>query len=534
MPNTEVGQKEDVKITVNLDEIKDADVFALNPLYRLRNEHDGVKVYGWEMQQSDYTIRHSWGITLSLFDGKRTIEDISKIVIPFVPNTKNEKNIEAAKRYVKYLTCYFRKSTAERRNDFSSSTSNDFPAGSAHPNDRPSEAVLIPLSLLPEFGHVPKPNYNPKVFLPKHAFTLGKYDSTPRRARAPYNITWHLTPECATNCQYCYLLRRNMKPSELLSKKRLLEIIKEAHEIGVFSLLMGGGDVLLYPHLFEVLEALTDYQFLPLALATKTFLSKEMAKRLAEYGIVWEIQFSIDSTVDEVADYLVRKTGFCKGILQSIDNALEAGLRVNSKSVITPYNILTIPRLYRELRHKGVGTVRLATYCRSGYHHTDDLYNHNESFKWLQKEVEKLREEFPTDFINIQNGSPQHEPLSKEVLQKMWGERSACTAGRTSIMICADGKVIPCEQMPETDENFCGDLKINSLQEVWDSKELLEKTIYLPKENFKGTPCYDCEEREECHINMGYCFRDTAQYYGSIYKPATNCPKFNLPYIRRM
>jgi len=44
------------------------------------------------------------------------------------------------------------------------------------------------------------------------------------------------------------------------------------------------------------------------------------------------------------------------------------------------------------------------------------------------------------------------------------------------MMICADGKVLPCEQMPETEEYFCGDISHQSIQEVWDGNHLRELT----------------------------------------------------------
>jgi radical SAM protein with 4Fe4S-binding SPASM domain len=100
------------------------------------------------------------------------------------------------------------------------------------------------------------------------------------------------------------------------------------------------------------------------------------------------------------------------------------------------------------------------------------------------------------------------------------------------MMVCADGKVIPCEQMPETEEYFCGDLSRESIQEVWDSDRLRERTYGLPREKFRGNSCYDCDERDRCLGVEGYCIRDISQFRGNMYQPPIECPKSDLPFLR--
>jgi radical SAM protein with 4Fe4S-binding SPASM domain len=151
----------------------------------------------------------------------------------------------------------------------------------------------------------------------------------------------------------------------------------------------------------------------------------------------------------------------------------------------------------------------------------------------LESEVKELQDEFPDDAIYIQNGAPSLIATSQENRKQHWASRSACTSGRSNMMICTDGKVIPCEQMPETKEYFCGDLTKQSIMEVWNGERLKEMTYGMPREKFKGQPCYDCEEREQCLNVMGTCIRDLAAHYGNIYQPPPNCYRHDLPFIRQ-
>jgi MoaA/NifB/PqqE/SkfB family radical SAM enzyme len=495
--------------------------YALSPLVRLLNYQDCIKLIGWE-GVADYNLPHAEGIVLALCDGRRTLRDIAEAVIPFVREPHDGDVLMESLRNVQNTVCWFLKDKEEQQGR----------GPSLQENGVPSHAVLVPGSLLSSFRGYRGPAYDPRLFVPKYA----KPSQCDRSIRdtVPAKLTWHFTDACSTDCRYCYLGRRKMPSSEHLPFHRVVELLDECKRIGVCEITPAGGDILLYPHLFDLLDALDDTDFLPVRLVTKAYCSRETARRLAAHPKVLELQFSIDSAVAAVADYLTRCPGFCHRTLESIRNATEAGLRVAVKSVITPYNILTIPDLYREVRRRGVKPVRLAMYVRSGYHHTDDLFNHEETADWLLEEIETLKKEFPDDQVSLQNGVPVRERAPQETVEKSWAVRSVCSAGRKGINICADGKVIPCEQMPEIGEMWCGDLKTQSIQEVWDGRELAERTFDPPRERFRDCPCYTCGDFEECVIRKGYCIRDTYQYQGALYTTPLTCPKYEGEFVRTL
>jgi radical SAM protein with 4Fe4S-binding SPASM domain len=498
--------------------IGDDEVYVLNPLYRLRNsKHYVLAAWGGK----GLVLHRAAGVVLALCNGKRTIAEIAAITRPLVKIADDAEATEVAKAKVKEIT-YTMSRTEEERN-----------GQPRQPSPFLAATVLLTKADYDRiFGRTKlKPvEYRACDFLPKDESEMVHACGCDSREATPVRLIWHFTSECSTDCRYCYLGRRKVKP---LPKERVLLLVEEAAAIGVVEIRPTGGDVLLYPHLMDVLMALCKHKFLPTVLPTKSFLGKEKAKVLAESAsFVMGVQFSMDSTVPDVADYLVRAKDYCQRIFTSIDNALEAGLRVEAKAVITPYNILTIPKLYRDLKKRGVSTIYLAAYRRSSFHHSDDLFNHAASYQWLEEQVKQLKREFPDDFIRIQNSAPRLELDSPEARQEAWPKRNSCSAGRSVMMICADGKVIPCEQMPETEEYFCGDVSHQSIMEVWDGDRLRELTYGIPREKFKGQLCYDCEERELCINQKGCCIRDLSQYYGSIYQPPDNCPKYNKSFIR--
>lgn len=500
--------------------IHDDDVYVLNPYIRIKNEVDHVLVYGCQ-DLGYWRFHRSFGAVLALCNGQRTVAEISRLTRPFVHIEDTQKALMLASQNVKSIL--YQVSRTREEIEGKPPISQPFPAST----------VVIPKS---EFEikfrdvFVPVVEYDARSFLPKDITEIGNPPFRVPHGSFPASLTWHLTSDCATNCKYCYLHRRTICPMPL---NRTLELIDEAARIGVCSIDCAGGDVSCYPFLFDVLARIQHHKFLPFLLSTKSLITDDVAKKLSSFrDIIWRFQYSVDTDDEKIAKYLVGVSDYPKRAFVSIKNALNAGLPVSAKAVITPHNILTIPRLYRKLKEIGVCNINLSTYSRSGYYHSDDLFCTNESYQWLQREIEKLKQEFGDDIV-LQNGAPTFEATSPEARKSAWKDRIFCPAGHSSMMICADGKVIPCEQMPETEEYFCGDLMHQSIMEVWHGDRLKEMTYGVSREKFIGTECYDCDEREECHHIRGYCIRDLALFYDSIYQPPINCYKSSLPYIRQ-
>jgi radical SAM protein with 4Fe4S-binding SPASM domain len=475
------------------------DIYVLNPDVRLRNDKKRVIAIAFH-DGSAYPLALDpiTGVVMSMFDGLRTCEDIADLCTSFA----NEP-IKMTEEYVEKVIIDATKTT----------------------DAMPLPLLVMKRDLRPEDCRRVR-KYNPRDFAIHRDQWKALYLDNNRHV-FPVGILWLLTNDCQVNCQYCYMHKPPLNQEDLLPWDRVQTILKEIYEHGPALFNISGGDVMLYPHIFDLLDLLRQYDLPIVGIPTKAYVGRETADRLAKNDSVNFIQFSIDSTVPEIGDYLVQSPGFVERTFKSIENCLAAGLKVESKSVITPYNITTIPKLYRELKARGVSAIRLATYCRSTFHHKDKFFNHLDDYEWLYREIEKLKQEFPGDTIRIQNGSPTPEPMSPEKKKEIWDKKTRCTAGRNWITICANGRVVACEQIPEREEDYLGNLRSQSLTEVWNSKALDEYLIHPPREKFKGTICYECPEDEfyECTTKVGTCVRDIVRDYGTRWAPTKYCPR---------
>lgn len=487
---------------------ENGDIYAVHPRTRLRN--DGKYVIAAFPDEAAVPLIRMDPVTavmITLFDGKRTCAEVADIT-----STMVHEDVEDPEKDTQIMLSNVIKAHTE-------------PQGGA------TNPLLVPVSELSDEDRGQVPYFRTTDYIVK----FEDYRPDDPQLKFPASLLWLLTNDCQTDCQYCYMDKPQVPQDRLLPFERVKEIVKEAHEGNVMGIYVSGGDVMCYPHIFDFCELMSDYNFHQTVLATKAYVSLDAARRLREYNYVKGIQFSIDSTVPEIADFMVQSPGFCERIMKSIVNVRRAGFEaIEAKCVITPYNIPTIPKMYRDLKAMGLSTVRFATYCKSGYHHKDKLYNHPDDFDWLDEQIKKLNNEFPDEEIFYQNGAPLPDPKTKDETKSTWENRSACTAGRASFCICANGRVVPCEQMPEREGDYIGDLRTQSLMDVWHSKELDEYLIHPPKDRFEGTACFDCDEYDKCQSAYGQCVRDCVIHYGTRWCPSPICPMAPEGYMRTM
>jgi radical SAM protein with 4Fe4S-binding SPASM domain len=488
-----------------MEELGALDAYVINPHARLRN--DKKFVIAAFPSSSAVPLIHLApieAVVVSLCDGKRTVAEIIDICSAMASSTSKDEFADSLAAVHGTITRHI-----------------EPVADMVEPLlKRASELTSEELNCLRE--------YNPTRYIIRPE----DYAENDLKLCFPISLSWFLTNECPVSCQYCYMPKRITR-DEILAWERTREIVREAHEKGALAIYLSGGDVMCYPRLFQLLDYMKELEFQAIQIPTKAYVSSEVAKRLHDHAMVESVQISLDSTVPEVADFLLQTPGACERALASIKNLVDVGGSdfVSVKAVITPYNLPTLPKFYRDMRNLGVSNIILATYCKSGYRHDDRLFNHVDDYRWLDRQLDELSREY-AKLVFYQNGAPAPEPESVEHRLASWKKRSRCTAGRDCIAICANGKVIPCEQMPEREEDYLGDLRIQSIEEVWHGARLDEYLIHPPKEKFVNTPCFDCEEYHECQTVIGQCVRNSFIHYGTRWCPPPDCPRNSGPYKR--
>jgi len=476
------------RLTDKVDLGSDACV-TLVPSWRMRQDRGRTILYKWDSQSADWvSMPPVFGVTLALCDGHRTIGEVAAAIAYIYEDVNPREALSFVRRVLSAIA------SDEMGESRLCNCKGKLPPG--HRKYRPADFVA--------------PNQDPFLF---------------GRLSIPLSLLFIPSNRCETNCIYCYAERHPISPSDELPTERWLEIIDEAAEIGIDMISFSGGDPFTRRDIDRILEHLLSYEF-KMDFPTKCYISLERAARWAEIGMASPlvlVQISIDGPNPLIADFMAGSKGFYHRAMESIKNLIACGIRVRTNTVFTPYNVTGGPELARQLYELNVYEAGFTNYARSHYRHDDKLFLSLDQVQWIRDKLNAFRDEvgWKQMFCNVD--IVDYRNKSVEERRESWTTRAGCSGGTTAMCITADGSVILCEQVPVRPPFVVGNVSHQSLMDIWNSDRLLEE-IYPPKDKFKGTACFDCEEFDECHAVKGRCFRDSFFAFGTVYGPPPACP----------
>lgn len=462
-------------------------IYTLNPLYHMRAEKTMILLYKTDpfdgISVEKYAFLHPLSaVLLAMFDGKkalwRVIKDFSYVCD--LPEEDGEKIVSKLLRQMK--------------------------------QNIGDDLLLESIAKESQNGR-----YDPMQFIiPADEIKLEAF-----RLNAPLTLSYDVTHRCMRRCIYCYAENEFSPSFNHLPLSRVKEVLSEAKQLGVHSIIFGGGDPFARRDFITILEHAIALK-LRYFVSTKALLSPRTCHRLKEVGLE-RIQVSIDSADRAIADFMTGSKGYLDQAVRTIRGLQEVGIQVSCKAVVTSYNVEGIPDLCEFLAGLGVKTIRVTGYGRSIYRHSDALFASAEQLLRLQDRLETFKKLHP-DIPLVVGGFTIEEPSpNPEQRWKRFNQRATCTAGRQSLHILPDGKVTLCEQLPSREEFVVGDLSRQSLLEIWNSDKV-SAWLFPDRELFKGTICYECPDFIECNTGKGRCFRNAYNLFRSPFAPVPECP----------
>ena len=349
------------------------------------------------------------------------------------------------------------------------------------------------------------------------------------RHHIPNEMSIMINNKCVVDCEYCYADKSINVPNSL-PFQRVKELIKEASELGLRDVAIGGGEFFLYPNWRELIDELHKYEYAPY-ISTKHPLDEEMVNTLKNKGIK-TIQLSID-TVDnsEIRKILNVGENYLEKVMKGVQLLNDAGIEMIVKPVITKYNdsIQSVSNLLHWLSNfPMVIHVNIAPGAYSIYKE----FNYSTTVEKIKKIDNFIKESKAKFHFPILVQGYEYE-FTLETKLETFPRRSLCSGNATSFYILPDGKVTICEQMYWQPFFILGNVSTHSIMEVWNSKKALALWNYSQEEVREESPCKQCDEFDNCRRGLGNCWRIAIAAYGveNYDYPAPNCPK-SLPITR--
>ena len=325
---------------------------------------------------------------------------------------------------------------------------------------------------------------------------------------------------CNQMCKFCYVgFQVENPPKETLGLSKIPHLVENLNSAGVFQVGILGGEPFLYPHLRELVEALTDSR-ISVSIATNgTVLDKDLLCLCRDRMVNLDISIQADEA--DLHDRIVQKPGTHTRATRTLTTAIELGVPLLLSAVLNPMNV-----------HRAVPFVewgaRLGVRFFGFFDPEPTVFalqhgmrlNFKEFFTAIKAAKKRGRElgvgvnsNCHYDFLLDENTSsfqPNH-PLAKY----LYGDK----AGRSKVDVLPNGDIYPNYELFFRDQWKLGNIFEDELFLLWRSSQVV-KTI---KGSKLPHSCQKCIHSPIC--GGGLLGRRLAQ--GSPTFPPNDCPILN-------
>ena len=159
-----------------------------------------------------------------------------------------------------------------------------------------------------------------------------------RSKRIPYMVVWNFTNMCNLRCKHCYQDANEKGTLDELTLEEKLDFVDIMANSGVKVPVISGGEPLIHPDFFPVLDHMV-YKGMHVAAASNaTMITKDFASKLKDHGLAY-IEISLDSVNLEKHDNFRGVDGCWEKTVQGIRNCVETGIFTAIATVFTKNTI---------------------------------------------------------------------------------------------------------------------------------------------------------------------------------------------------
>lgn len=282
------------------------------------------------------------------------------------------------------------------------------------------------------------------------------------------------TGKCLGACSYCYASSTDLSSGYTLSAETIRRLLPEVKEVGIEGIYWSGGDALLHPDLFELMDYTREVGLRNRIIQTNPMsITKEKARRLVE-SEVETVGIHIDSIVPNIYAQVHTNPKTLEQKIQGYHNLLEAGYpadRTWACICLTKPTIQSLEETFEWFLGMGVSFISYIQFRPVGL--ASSGLEHLELSVSEQRWACEYRAERLGDPALLRLGSSD----SRAVCQNM-------------IVIKDDGGVTPC---PLCQDIVVGNIHQESLVDIYRKN----RQMLLFDFEIQG-PCGDCEHNDIC------------------------------------
>ncbi|MDP2991575.1 MAG: 12,18-didecarboxysiroheme deacetylase [Kiritimatiellota bacterium] len=326
-------------------------------------------------------------------------------------------------------------------------------------------------------------------------------------------VVWNVGRRCNLRCVHCYSQSRNEDYSGELSHAEGIRLIDDLAGFGCPVLLFSGGEPLMRPDIFELIEHAAARKMRAVISTNGTLITKEVAKQVKAAGLSY-VGISLDG-LEETNDRFRGVAGAFNDALAGVRNCLAMGVKVGLRFTMTRSNFRDIDGIFNLIEREGLPRVcfyhlvyagrgsKLVTSSRMSHAETratvDLIMNRTKDLHARGKPVEVLTVDNHTDGPYLYQRLLRENPEKAEGVLKLLRMNGGNSTGLGIGCVSWDGSVHPDQFWRHY---TAGNVKQKPFSEIWGNPtdELLPK-LRNRKQYLEGR-CARCKWLDICNGNF--------------------------------
>jgi radical SAM protein with 4Fe4S-binding SPASM domain len=157
-------------------------------------------------------------------------------------------------------------------------------------------------------------------------------------------VVWNISRACNLKCVHCYNDSGASKADDELSTEEAKVVLDDLADFGVPSVLFSGGEPLMRPDLFELIEYAGGHGVRTVISTNGTLITTDLAKKIKQHGVSY-VGISLDG-VGEINDKFRGVPGAFDRAVAGIKNCQDAGVRIGLRLTLTKRNVQDLEGLF--------------------------------------------------------------------------------------------------------------------------------------------------------------------------------------------
>lgn len=361
-----------------------------------------------------------------------------------------------------------------------------------------------------------------------------------RKFNKPLYVDFSLTPYCNLKCGFCYASACGRKNKEKnITFEDFKRVFEELDELEVLRIGFEGGEPFFRDDIIDILKEADKHNFTYFINTNGTLITDKIASKLSTTDVD-KVCVSIDGPNEKINDESRGIIGAFNQTNRGIKNLLKYNIKVDGVLTLSKINKDYVIETLEYMKNIGINNaviMLLASVGSNNSHLYDISYAEWSEILLMLTDLKKSNQ-LPLELSIVPPGEgicswelflPLHLSKREDDI-KYWKNSNlistldendyGCTAAKDNFCIDGFGDVYGCSMMISTKELCAGNIKKESLMDIWYNSDIFKMLRKSSIKNVIGE-CKICDYKQKC---MGGCRSCAFQLEKNINDEDPRCP----------